>query len=105
MVSNSDNINKTNTISSQFTSLNKYKYATYNVKQLGFSVGQANTCGVVKPFNGNPLDNWISEGNTYIKKTMKIMHRFAFTKNTPYNHKMHEINMDITIAESMTIGS
>ena len=36
---------------------------------------------------------------------MKIMHRFAFTKNTPYNHKMHEINMDITIAESMTIGS
>ena len=105
MVSNSADINKTNKISSHLTSLNTCKSATYNVKQLGSSVEQANTCGVVKPFNGNPLDNWISEGNTYIKKTMKIMHRFAFTKNTPYNHKMHEINMDITIAESMTIGS
>ena len=33
------------------------------------------------------------------------MHRFAFTKNTLYNHKMNEINLNITIAESMTIGS
>jgi len=36
---------------------------------------------------------------------MKIINRFAFTKNTPYNHKMNEINMEITIAEPMTIGS
>ena len=44
-------------------------------------------CGRITRVNGiqtTPLDNWISNGNTYNKQTIKNLHRFASTQKTTY---------------------
>jgi hypothetical protein len=54
---------------------------------------QAQKCGRVKPNNGiqNPplliTGNWISNGNTYINKQQKNLHRFASLKKTHHKNE------------------
>ena len=68
MVNNSTKIKMNNRLSPQL--LNIEKTTTYDVGNPGPCLGQAQQCGGVKPVNGipTPVDNWISNCNTYIKK-------------------------------------
>jgi len=54
IVSNSNNINKAK-ITSHMNSLNTKKTTTYDVRNLGPGLVQAQKCGVAKPVNGMPI--------------------------------------------------
>ena len=53
-VNNFTNINKTTTIASHFKSTNIVKNTTYDVRNPGPGMGQAESCGGVKLVNGIP---------------------------------------------------
>jgi hypothetical protein len=71
MVKNSTNINKTNNHISPQIIEHITNTTIYDAGNTGPGLGQANKYGRVKPVNGistihPPLDNWISNGKTYI---------------------------------------
>jgi hypothetical protein len=74
MVINSTDINKTNKqIISHFNWAHwtQKKTTAIDVENPGPGLGQAHKCGRVNQFmrfQPSPLDNWISNGNTYVNK-------------------------------------
>jgi hypothetical protein len=56
MVNNSTNVSKTNNhLSQQIKSLSIQQTKTYDLKNAGPGLGQAQKCGRIKPANGIPI--------------------------------------------------
>ena len=93
MVNNSTNINKTNNhLSPEHTK--KRGITTYDIGNPDPGLGHTQKCGGVKP---SPLDNWISNGNAFIKTIDRNSCTDSLEKNTYYNnykcqHKHEQYN-------------
>ena len=99
MVNNSTNINKTNNhLSSELTEHKKKRgITTYDIGNPDPGLGHTQKCGGVKP---SPLDNWISNGNAFIKKSIKTRAQIRVRSKRPHTITTinANINMDSTIA-------
>ena len=72
------------TITSHLNSLNTKKkrgITTYDIGNPDPGLGHTQKCGGVKP---SPLDNWISNGNAFIKKSIKTRAQIRVRSKRPH---------------------
>ena len=96
MINNYTNSNKMNNRPTSYQIIGTKQTTTYDFWKPGPGLGQANQMTGLNRLTGtqrSPLDNWISNGNTY-KQTIKKTCLFCFYPNRLYitqkNERQHE---------------